>query len=513
MRMTLDPQWWVWIALAAGLLAGGLLVFFFHKRQTRHQIALAQANHDKELALLRQRLEQVTGDNHRLQDSVDLLKQENTDLKNCLGQAENTLSRLETRLQERDQKIQEQQQDIARRDQRIESLEQQRHTLNAEVAEMKTRLAEQQRHNEEKLAELDKARAQLKTEFENLAHRIFEEKGRQFSEQNRKGLDELLSPVRTQLQDFRKRIDEIHTEEQRGRGSLQEHLRQLQEMNQRLNEEARNLTLALKGDKKAQGTWGEIVLETVLERSGLRKGQEYEVQGSFRDDEGKRLQPDVIIHLPEGKDIIIDSKVSLNAYQSYVAANDESEAKAALKSHLLAIRNHITSLSGKNYEHLQGVNSLDFVLMFMPIEPAFTTAFQEDPQLFSWAFERKIIVVTPTTLLATLRTIENMWRFERQNENTRKIAERAGRLYDKLRGFLEDFEKIGQQLDTVHGSYQTARQKLVEGRGNLIRQAEQFVELGIKVKKTLPQTLREEAGTDESLNMLADDDERDNSVP
>ncbi len=505
MPMTLDPQWWVLIALAAGLLLGGLVAFLFHKRHARQQLALAQAGHDKELALLQQRLAQVTDDNQDLHDSLAQLKQENSSLKRQLGQTEITLSRLEAQLQERGRKLQEQQQELGKREQRIETLEQQRHDLNAQLAEIKTRQAEQQRHNEEKLAELDKARAHLKTEFENLAHRIFEEKGRQFSEQNRKGLDELLSPVRTQLQDFRKRIDEIHTEEQRGRGSLQEQLRQLQEMNQRLNEEARNLTLALKGDKKAQGTWGEIVLETVLERSGLRKGQEYEVQGSFRNDEGKRLQPDVIIHLPEGKDIIIDSKVSLNAYQDYIAAQDEFEAKAALKMHLQAIRNHITTLSGKNYEHLQGINSLDFVLMFMPIEPAFTTAFQEDPQLFSWAFERKIIVVTPTTLLATLRTIENMWRFERQNENTRKIAERAGRLYDKLRGFLEDFEKIGQQIDSVHNTYRLARGKLTDGRGNLIRQAEQFVALGIKVKKTLPPALREEAGADD--NTPADETE------
>ncbi len=379
----------------------------------------------------------------------------------------------------------------------ISRLEEEKKSFIARQAELNTRLEEQQRHNREKLAELEKAREQLKTEFENLANRILEEKSRQFTELNKTRLDELLQPVSIQLKDFRERIDEIHSTEQKERGSLRQQLQQLQELNQRLNVEAHNLTLALKGDKKRQGTWGEIVLETVLERSGLRKGVEYQVQGSFRDSEGKLLRPDVIVHLPEGKDIIIDSKVSLNAYQDYVAADHDSEAELALKRHLTAVRHHIDDLGSKNYEDLEGVNSLDFVLMFLPIEPAFSAAFQADPELFSKAFERRIIVVTPTTLLATLRTIENMWRFERQQENVRHIVNRATKLYDKLRGFLEDFEKIGQQLHSVQNSYDKARKKLQEGRGNLVQQAQAFVELGVKVKKQLPESLRQQADNED----------------
>ncbi len=381
---------------------------------------------------------------------------------------------------------------VARQQNEISRLMEEKEAHVAREAELTTRLEEQQRHNEAKLADLEKAREQLKTEFENLANRILEEKSRQFTRLNQERLDEILKPVSSQLRDFRRRIDAIHSSEQKERGSLQAQLQQLQQLNQRLNEEAQNLTRALKGDKKRQGTWGEIVLETVLEKSGLRKGMEYQVQGSFRDAQGKRLRPDVIIHLPEGKDIIIDSKVSLNAYQEYVAADDELAAKAALKRHIDAIRHHIDDLSGKHYEDLEGINSLDFILMFMPIEPAFSAAFQAEPGLFSKAFESRIIVVTPTTLLATLRTIENMWRFERQQENVRHIYDRAARLYDKLCGFLEDFEQIGRQLQSAQKSYDTARRKLQDGRGNLLRQADTLVELGIKTKKKLPATLRQE---------------------
>lgn len=369
---------------------------------------------------------------------------------------------------------------------RLGELEEEREHLLTRNTELETRLDAQRRHNEEKLAELRQAREQLKAEFEALAARILEEKGRQFSEQNRHSLDQILAPVREQLQEFRRRIDAIHSEEQKQHGSLLQELRRLQEANQKLDEEAQRLARALKGDSKAQGTWGEIVLETVLERSGLRQGQEYEVQGSFRDPDGKLLRPDVIVHLPEGKDIVIDSKVSLSAWQEYVNADRDSGRQTALKRHLDSIRRHVDQLSAKNYEDLPGLNCLDFVLMFMPIEAAFSAAFQADPELFARAFEKRIIVVTPTTLLATLRTIENLWRFERQQENVQHIVERAGRLYDKLCGFLEDFDKIGRQLNTVRGSYDDARRKLTDGRGNLIRQAEMLVDLGVPVKKQLP---------------------------
>jgi DNA recombination protein RmuC len=261
-----------------------------------------------------------------------------------------------------------------------------------------------------------------------------------------------------------------------------------------MNQEALNLTRALKGDKKSQGNWGEMILETVLEKSGLRKGIEYETQGAFRDENNALFKPDVIVRLPEDKDIIIDSKVSLLAYERHCSTQDDAERIAALKQHTEAVRTHIKSLSSKDYSGLKGLRSLDFVLLFMPIEAAFIAAFQADERLFTDAFEHKIIVVTPTTLLATLRTIENIWRYERQNENARAIADKAGIVYDKIRGFVEDLDKLGKQLSTVHMTYDGVMNKLTQGHGNLIRQASSFVDLGVKVKKTIPKSMTERAG-------------------
>ncbi len=382
------------------------------------------------------------------------------------------------------------------RQQLMEAEKTRQHLLTQNI-ELNTRLEEQRRHHEDRVTELENARRHLKAEFEALAARILDEKARQFGEQSQHRLDQILAPVRQQLQDFRHRIDAIHSEEQKQHGSLLQELRRLQEANHRLNQEADKLARALRNDSKSQGTWGEVVLETVLERSGLRKGREFQVQGTFKDGEGKSLRPDVIVHLPDGRDVVIDAKVSLRAWQDFVDAADDGDRRDALRRHLESIRRHIDELSAKRYQDLPGLNCLDFVLLFMPIEAAFSAAFQADPDLFVRAFEKRIVVVTPTTLLATLRTIENLWRFERQQENVRKVFERAAKLYDKLCGFLEDFEKIGRQLDTVHDTYRSARGKLTDGRGNLIRQAQALVELGTKPGKSIPDGLRQEAGADD----------------
>jgi len=350
-------------------------------------------------------------------------------------------------------------------------------------------LEEQQKQNDERLKEFGEVKKRMTVEFENLANKILEDKSKRFTDQNKTNLDELLKPMHTQLGDFRKRVDQIHHEDSKSRSTLQGQIEQLNTLNQQMNKEAKNLTRALKGDNKAQGNWGEMILEKVLEQSGLRKGKEYEIQRAFRDSENSLLKPDVIVHLPEEKDIVIDSKVSLIHYNEYINNEDETEQKNALAAHVNSVRKHINDLGGKDYSSLKGLRSLDFILMFMPIDAAFMAAFQADEKLFNTAFEKKIVVVTPTTLLATLRTIENIWRYERQNENSRQIADKAGTIYDKLRGFLEDFEKIGKQLDTVHSTYDGAMNKLTRGKGNLIRQAEGFVELGVKVKKEMPKSI------------------------
>jgi len=380
---------------------------------------------------------------------------------------------------------------------KIEALNNALSEAKSDMKSLETRLEAELASAAEKLALLEEAKENLKREFQVLANQIFEEKGKAFTEKNQSSLDEVLKPVQSELKSFRERIETVHKEDVEARGSLKEQLANLQNLNKQMNDEARNLTRALKGDKKMQGDWGELILETVLEQSGLRKGKEYTTQGGFRDDSGNLRKPDVILNLPDGKHMIIDSKVSLVAYNEYMSTQDEQAHEHALAAHVQSVRKHIDDLSGKDYSSLIGLKTPDFVFMFMPIEAAFMVAFQKDEKLFSRAFERNIVVVTPTTLLATLRTVENIWRYERQNENAKRIADKAGAVYDKLRGFLEDFEKIGSQLGTVQKSYEGALAKLTHGRGNLIRQAEGFVELGVKIKKQLPQSMRDEASLGE----------------
>ena len=344
------------------------------------------------------------------------------------------------------------------------------------------------------MALLKDAEVRLNNQFENLAGKIFDERNRQFTEHNKTSLDHIVKPLREQLGEFKQRIETVYDNENKDRISLREEIVSLRRDTAQMNQDALNLTRALKGDKKTQGNWGEMILETVLEKSGLRKGIEYETQGAFRDENSKLFKPDVIVRLPEDKDIIIDSKVSLLAYERHCSSEDDAERIAALKQHTEAVRTHIKSLSSKDYSGLKGLRSLDFVLLFMPIEAAFIAAFQADERLFTDAFEHKIIVVTPTTLLATLRTIENIWRYERQNENARAIADKAGIVYDKIRGFVEDLDKLGKQLSTVHATYDGVMNKLTQGQGNLIRQASSFVDLGVKVKKTIPKSITEQTG-------------------
>lgn len=366
-------------------------------------------------------------------------------------------------------------------------------TKNAHI-ELKTRLHEQLKNADEKLALLKDSEARLSNQFENLASKIFEERNKQFTEHNKISLDHVVKPLREQLGEFKQRIETVYDNENKDRVSLTEQIKLLRTETAQMNKEALNLTRALKGDKKTQGNWGEMILESVLERSGLRKGIEYDTQGAFRDEDNRLFKPDVIVHLPEDKDIIIDSKVSLIAYEQYCVAENDIERSQYLKQHTDAVRNHIKGLSAKDYSALKGIRSLDFVLLFMPIEAAFIAAFQADERLFTDAFEHNIVVVTPTTLLATLRTIENIWRYERQNENAKLIADKAGVVYDKIRGFVEDLDKLGKQLSTIQGTYEGVMNKLTHGNGNLIRQANSFVELGVKVKKTLPKHINQQAG-------------------
>ncbi len=484
--------------LASRLAAGQAL---------RQELEQELAAHRHENELQQQRLEQVADHAGSLEARVRELDERNEHWRSQASTLEQRVATLEAEKQAEHSRAegiaQERDQLRSRREELARELESVRVTLR----ERDVTLDEERKSTAEKLELLERNREALKQEFENLANRIFEQKSERFSQQTRTSLDNLLNPFRDQIQDFRKRVEDVYTSETKDRQALRSEIKSLQDLNRQITEEAANLTRALKGDKKIQGNWGELILERVLEKSGLRKGVEYDTQGSYRDADGQLLRPDVVVHLPDRRNLIIDSKVSLVAYQQWVTEEDEGEKENHLRAHVDAVRQHIRALSEKDYSQLHGLHSPDFVLLFMPIEPAFVAAFQYDENLFAEAFEKKIIVVTPTTLLATLRTIENIWRYERQSQNARKIADRASAVYDKLRVFVEAMDKMGGQLQTVQTTYDGAMNTLTRGRGNLISQASKFVELGVRVKKELPRTITDQAEAG------GDDDDVDDGPP
>jgi DNA recombination protein RmuC len=361
--------------------------------------------------------------------------------------------------------------------------------LQTKLSELETRLEDERKSAEEKLGLLQEAREQLKMEFQNVANKIFEDKSRKFTEQNRENIEGVLKPMREQLLDFKKKVEDVYDKESKDRVSLLNEIIHLKTLNERISEDALNLTNALKGQSKTRGSWGEMILERVLEESGLQKGREYEVQTMYASDEGQRRHPDVIVHLPEGKDIVIDSKVSLTAYEKFCSADTEEKRNKRLKEHIISVRAHIKVLSEKRYEELEGIRTLDFVLMFLPIEGAFWTAIESEQGLFNEAFDRNIMLVSPSTLLATLRIINNIWRYEDQNKNALIIAKKAGDLHDKFVGFVEALDDVGQKIDRARESYQTARNRLSEGKGNLVRRSVELRQLGVKAQKELPEGL------------------------
>ena len=333
-------------------------------------------------------------------------------------------------------------------------------------------------------------------EFENLANKILEEKTNKFTIKNKENIEQILNPLQERLLLFEKKIEETHKESIDRHAALRQQILSLKELNEQMSKEAVNLTKALKGDSKTQGNWGELILERVLEKSGLEKGREYEMEKSFNvsgDENRIRLRPDVIIHLPDNKKMIVDSKVSLTAYERYVNSEDEKEKEQALKEHINSINRHVEQLSAKKYEDLYEIESPDFVLLFIPVEPAFALAINTDNELYNKAFSKNIVIVTPSTLLATLRTIDSMWNNEKQQRNAIEIAKQAGDLYDKFSNLVDDLIKVGKKIDDAKKDYGNAMNKLVDGKGNLISRVERIKKLGIKAKKSLPQQLVERA--------------------
>lgn len=397
------------------------------------------------------------------------LEERNSNLDEQLKESE---VKLYTISKEKEEELRKEREDKANLDRQLAGLKAEYSSLQSKLSEQKEELAGMQ--------------DQLKEQFENLANKILEENTQKFTKQNKESLDQLLNPLGLKLEEFRKKVEETYNEENRQRATLKEQIRQMGELNQKMSEDAKNLTKALKGDSKAQGNWGEVILERILERSGLTKGREYEVQQSSTTEEGRRLQPDVVVHLPDEKFLIVDSKVSLTAYERFSSADDDSEAEAALKQHVTSIRAHVKGLSEKNYQQIHGDRSPDFVLLFIPIESAFGTALQADASLYYDAFDRNIVIVSPSTLLATLATIDSVWKQEYQNKNAMEIAQRGGALYDKFVGFIESMEDIGQRIRQTQDSYDTALNRLSTGAGNLVGQADKLRKLGAKASKQLP---------------------------
>lgn len=346
----------------------------------------------------------------------------------------------------------------------------------------------QQRLSEQK-QELENLQEKFTIQFKNLANDIFEEKSKKFTDQNKANIGEILNPLKEKITEFEKKVDQTNKESLERNSALREQLINLKELNQQITKEAGNLTKALKGEAKTQGNWGEYILESILEKSGLRKGEEYVMQESITTEDGRRLQPDVVIKLPDNKNLIIDSKVSLVAYERYISAEDDIERANQLKQHILSLRTHTKGLSEKNYQKLYSIGSLDFVLLFIPIEPAFSTAAQHDREIFNDAFEKNIVIVSPSTLIATLRTIASIWKQEHQNKNTLEIARQASALYEKFVGLSNDLIEVGKQMRKSQESYEAAMNKLSTGKGNLVGSVEKIKLLGLKTSKSIDQNL------------------------
>jgi DNA recombination protein RmuC len=380
----------------------------------------------------------------------------------------------------------------------VVSLRAERDTAMQNAIRLEAALDSERKQGLGRIESLNEAKEALTIQFKNLANDILDDKTRRFTEQNALSLDALLKPLQTKLTEFKEQVSTSYANESRERFALKSEIERLSALNVKMSDETRSLTQALKGDSKVQGNWGELVLESILESSGLRKGEEYLVQDSHTQVDGSRLQPDIVVRLPEGRHLVVDSKVSITAYARHAESADADTAQIELNAHIQSLRQHIQGLSSKNYSSLYGVGSVDFVLMFIPIEPAFLLALKSAPNLYQEALAKNIVLVCPSTLMATLRTVAHLWRQDHQNKNALEIARQCGALYDKFVGFIDDMEKLGQRIDQAQTSYHDAFSKLKTGKGNLIRTAEKVRELGVKPSKALPSGL---------LDSTADNDE------
>ncbi|HRQ66893.1 MAG TPA: DNA recombination protein RmuC [Xanthomonadaceae bacterium] len=463
----------LWIALLWLAWRGGRSRGFEQRGSEVATLAAERQALQRELDALQARLDEAEDEGRSLERQVETL----------VGQVNRQQGQME--------RMPSLEKSLAEAQARVESLGESLHASERQNAELATRLEAQGRAAEEKLALLRDAGEQLKSSFQALAHEILEDKSKRFTAQNAEQLGQLIKPLREDIGGFRQLVSESYRQEGQERAVLREQIEQLKGLNERLSTEASALAQALRGDMRTQGAWGEMILERVLEASGLERGREFEVQVSLKDDDGSRWRPDAIVRLPEERDLIIDAKVSLTAYVRAAEAADDAQRTVAIGEHVESVRAHIRGLGERDYTRLPEVRSPDFVLLFVPVEAALHDAIRADPGLQDFALRQRVALVGPSTLLVTLRTVSNLWRLETQNRNAHRIAERAGRLYDKFNGFIADLQKVGTALGTAQGAWDDAFGKLSQGRGNLLRQVERLRELGAPVKSRLPRALVE----------------------
>jgi DNA recombination protein RmuC len=492
------------VSIFVGILVGTVAMRLLMRERIASAGMQVQSESLVEIARINERLSASHEDAKRLAAEQATLQQQATVWRDQLDKSRDECAQLAERaVQQAEQLsiIQNEKESLATLRDQITT---ERQGLSSRVAELTAILDAERSQSAEKLQLLQNAEEQLSNRFKTLANEILEDKSQRFTAQNQTNLNQLLEPLKLKITEFQGKVQEVYVQEGKDRSALAEQVKQLVELNNQLSKDAHNLTSALKGQAKVQGNWGELILERVLEASGLRKGHEYDVQESHTRADGSRAQPDVVVHLPEDRHLIVDAKVSLTAYEEYANAETDHQRDAAMKRHLDSVRTHIKELSEKNYQQLYALKSLDFVLMFIPVEPAFMLAISHDSDLWQDAWKKNVLLVSPSTLLFVVRTVAHLWRQEQQNRNAQDIASRGAELYDKLVGFVEDLDSLGAKLQQAQKAYDGAYNKFTGGRGNVIRQAELLKELGVKPTKQLPQKLIDSA-LDEPLTLPSRD--------
>lgn len=487
------------LALLAGFGAGLLVLYVLARRWMAAAQAAGRASRDAEIATLGEQRDAAARQARDSSARIERYEREGSQVEQALRSASTQAAAHEAHAQRLGHELLDAQR--ARDDAQGRLVD-----LTRKHAALEAAGQAQAQAAAEKLQLLEQAEQRLREAFQNLANKILDDKAERFREQSTQQLGGLLDPLKLQLKEFRERIDRTHSDDQRERGALSNEIQTLKQLNQRISEDAINLTRALKGDTRAQGAWGELVLERVLEASGLQSGREYITQASFSDTEGSRQRPDVVVRLPDDKDVVIDAKVSLVAYERFCSAPDDGTRATALVEHVGSLRRHIDGLSARNYDDIDGLRTLDFVLLFIPVEAAFIEAVRADDRLYAHALGKNISLVSPSTLLATLRTVAHLWRIERRNVNAMEIARRAAQLHDNFALLVDELENLGGQLDKAQKAHASALRRLTEGgKGSVLLQVQSLAEMGAPVKKQLPAGLLGIAGA--GVDAEADVDE------